>query len=64
MTTDDQDEKIMLAALLGGVWPRNPFMAELAQETPSTLQEFMDNADDFANVEDNLIALTTTRKKE
>ncbi|XP_042972962.1 uncharacterized protein LOC122304763 [Carya illinoinensis] len=37
MTTNDQDEKIMLAALLGGIWPRSSFMAELARKTPSTL---------------------------
>ncbi|KAF5469063.1 hypothetical protein F2P56_013163 [Juglans regia] len=57
--TTDQDEKIMLAALLEGVWPRSPFMAELARKTPSTLQEFMDKVDDFINAEDTLIALTT-----
>ncbi|KAF5450076.1 hypothetical protein F2P56_030455 [Juglans regia] len=41
MTTDDQDENITLAALLGGVWPRSSFMAEIAKKTPSTLREFM-----------------------
>ncbi|XP_041019355.1 uncharacterized protein LOC121261165 [Juglans microcarpa x Juglans regia] len=59
MIADDQDEKIMLAALLGGVWPRRPFMAELAKKTPSMLREFMDRVDDFVNAEDTLIALTT-----
>ncbi|KAF5459049.1 hypothetical protein F2P56_023038 [Juglans regia] len=51
LTTEDQDEKITLAALLGGVWPRSPFMAELARRTPSTLRDFMDWADEFVNAE-------------
>lgn len=41
-TTDDQDEKITLAALLDCIWPQNPFMAEMARKTPATLREFMD----------------------
>ncbi|XP_040994249.1 uncharacterized protein LOC121240778 [Juglans microcarpa x Juglans regia] len=48
MTTYDQDENIMLATLLGGVWPRSPFMEEIARKTPSTLREFMDRADGLA----------------
>ncbi|XP_041027035.1 uncharacterized protein LOC121267253 [Juglans microcarpa x Juglans regia] len=54
MTTDDQDEKITLAALLGGVWPRNLFMKEIARKTPTSLREFMDRADGFINAEDTL----------
>ncbi|XP_042951892.1 uncharacterized protein LOC122289031 [Carya illinoinensis] len=57
LTTDDQDEKITLATLLGGLWPHSPFMAELARRTPSTLREFMDKADDFVNTDDTLQAL-------
>lgn len=49
MTTNDQDEKITLAALLGGIWPLNLFMIEIAQRTPTTLREFMDWANDFIN---------------
>lgn len=30
MTTDDQDEKITLTTLLARIWPRNPFIAEIA----------------------------------
>ncbi|KAF5445206.1 hypothetical protein F2P56_034273 [Juglans regia] len=59
MTANDQDEKFMMAALLGGIWPRSPFMTELARKTPSTLIEFMDWADDFVNAKETLIALTT-----
>lgn len=33
----DRDESIVLAALLGDAWPCKPYMAELAQRTPSTL---------------------------
>lgn len=61
---DDQDEKITLAILLGGIWPCNPFMAELARMTPSTLREFMDMADDFVNTENTLQALADPRKGE
>ncbi|XP_040988994.1 uncharacterized protein LOC121236616 [Juglans microcarpa x Juglans regia] len=53
MTTNDQDKKITLAVLLGGVWPRSQFMAELAR-TPATLQDFMDQVDKFINPEDTL----------
>ncbi|XP_041001653.1 uncharacterized protein LOC121247356 [Juglans microcarpa x Juglans regia] len=64
MTTDDQDKKITLAALLGRVWWRSQFMAELARWTLLTLQGFMDQADNFINVEDTLWALTESRKNE
>lgn len=49
LTTDDQDEKITLVTLLGGIWPKTPFMTELARKTPSTLREFMDRAKDYVN---------------
>lgn len=64
MTTNDQDEKITLVALLGKVWPQSQFMVELAKRTPATLWEFMDQADNFINVEDILRALTKPRRKE
>ncbi|XP_041010255.1 uncharacterized protein LOC121254329 [Juglans microcarpa x Juglans regia] len=35
MTTDDQDEKITLAALLGGL-SHNPFMTEITWKTPTS----------------------------
>lgn len=47
LTVDDQDEKILLVALLVDIWLRSPFMVELARKTPSTLREFMDRADNF-----------------
>lgn len=49
MSTDEQEEKIILAAFLGSIWPQHPFMAELARKTHTTLQEFMDQADQFIN---------------
>ncbi|XP_042964733.1 uncharacterized protein LOC122298957 [Carya illinoinensis] len=64
LTTDGQDEKITLAALLGGVWPRSPFMVELARMTPSTLREFMDMADNFVNAEGTLQALVDPDKED
>lgn len=62
LTINDQDEKITLAALLGWVWPRSPFMAELARRTPLILREFMDKADDYINAENTLKALVALRK--
>ncbi|XP_041003975.1 uncharacterized protein LOC121249331 [Juglans microcarpa x Juglans regia] len=38
MTIEDQDEKITLVKLLGGVWPQSQFKAELAKRTPTTLR--------------------------
>ncbi|XP_040992588.1 uncharacterized protein LOC121239400 [Juglans microcarpa x Juglans regia] len=64
LTMDDQDEKITLAALLGGIWPWSLFMAELARRTPSTLRKFMDRAYDFVNSEDTLQALLEPYKQE
>lgn len=61
---NDQDEKITLAALRGGIWPINPFMAELTKKTPTTLREFMDRANDIVNAEDTFRALTTPRKSK
>lgn len=34
MIVEDQDERITLAALLGGVWPQSTIMVELAKSTP------------------------------
>ncbi|XP_041026942.1 uncharacterized protein LOC121267140 [Juglans microcarpa x Juglans regia] len=64
MTIDNQDEKITLVALLGGIWPLNPFMSVIARKTPTTLREFMDRADGFINAEDTFEALTAQRKSE
>ncbi|XP_040999521.1 uncharacterized protein LOC121245565 [Juglans microcarpa x Juglans regia] len=61
MTTDNQDEKITLIALLGGIWPRNPFMPEIARKTPTKLRESMDWADRFINAEDTLEALMASQ---
>lgn len=51
MTTDDQEEKVTLAALLWGIWPHNSFMAKSARKMPTTLREFMDCMDSFINME-------------
>ncbi|XP_042939467.1 uncharacterized protein LOC122274497 [Carya illinoinensis] len=64
LTTNEQDEKITLAALLEGVWLCSPFMEELARRTSSTLREFMDKADDFVSVEDTLQALLDPCKED
>lgn len=64
MTTDEQEKKITLAALLEGVWPLFQFMPELARRTPMTLREFLDQADNFINAEDALRVLTESRRKE
>lgn len=64
LTIDDQDEIIILAALLGGVWPQSLFMAELAWKTPMTLQEFMVKAKEFMNTEDTIRAFIEQTQKE
>lgn len=40
MTMDDQNEKITLVVLLGGIWPHNPFKTDIARKTPTLLREF------------------------
>lgn len=57
LATDNHKEKITQAALLGGIWPLSPFMAEITRRTRMTLCDFMDWANDFFNFEDNLQAL-------
>jgi hypothetical protein len=37
LTVDDQDGSVILAAPLGGIWPRTSFTEELSHRTPSTL---------------------------
>ncbi|XP_042958151.1 uncharacterized protein LOC122293724 [Carya illinoinensis] len=64
LSTEDQDEKITLDALLGGIWPQSSFITELARKTPSTLREFMNKDDDYVNAEDTLQALLEPRKQE
>lgn len=64
MTTEDQDKNITLVALLGGIWPQNPFMVEIARRTPTTLRKFLDRADIFFNVEDTFEALMAPPRSE
>lgn len=61
---NDQDGKIILAALMRGIWPRILFMIKLARKTPTTLRDFIDIVDDFLNVKDTLRALTASKKIE
>lgn len=37
LTIDDQDGRIVLDALLRGIWPQSSFMVELARKTLSSL---------------------------
>lgn len=64
ITMNDLDEKITLVALLGDIWPKSPFMAELARRTFTTLGKFMDQVSNFVNAEDTLQTLTTPRRSE
>lgn len=61
LIADDQDKKITLIVLLGGIWPHHPFMLELSRKTPPTIRDFMDLADEYVNVEDILRALVGSR---
>lgn len=38
--------------------PRNPFMPELAQRTPTTIREFMSKSEEFINAEETIRAFT------
>lgn len=58
MTMDYQNEKITLVALLGGIWPQNSFIAEIARRALTKLREFMDQANGFINNEETFKALT------
>lgn len=61
---NDQDGKIILAALMRGIWPRNFFMIKLARKTLTSLREFIDRVDDYVNVKDTLRALIVSKKME
>lgn len=54
----------MLATLLGGIWPRSPFMTKLARKTPSNLREFMDKADDFINAKETRDEVRSQKLKQ
>lgn len=62
LTTDDYKEKITPAALLGGIWPQNPFRTELARKTPLTLRKSLEMADNYVNAKDMLRALLEPKK--
>lgn len=57
LTVEDQDEKITVAALLGGIWTESLFIVELAKKMPLTLKEFKDKVGDFVNSKNTLQAL-------
>lgn len=49
---DDQNEKITLVALQGGIWSHNLCMLKLVRKISHTLKEFMDLVDEYVNAED------------
>lgn len=64
MTTDDQSEKITLTALLSRVYFQSPFMKEPAKRTPSSIEEFMDQADKFVNYQKTLWDLVSPHRED
>lgn len=54
LMTIDQDEKVTLVVLLGGVWLGNPFMPKLTRRKTNTLKKLMYKVDDFVNTKDIL----------
>jgi len=56
LTVDDPDERVVLPALLGEIWPHSPFMAKLARRTPTTISNFGTKAEEFINVEKTIKA--------
>lgn len=64
LAVDNPDEEITMAALLGEIWLRSPFMTKLVRKTSMTLREFIDRANEFVNVDNTLKALTNPQKIE
>lgn len=68
LTTEDNNMKIILTALLEGILTSSPFMAELAKETLLSLRKIMDKTDEFFNTKDTMQDLITpqriSRRKE
>lgn len=54
-------EKLVLAALFSKVLPQGPLIVELAQRMPTTLQDFMDKAEEFINAEETIRPLVESR---
>jgi hypothetical protein len=47
-------ESVVLTAAINGLWHKGPFVLELAKKTPTTLQEFMEKAEEFINQEETM----------
>lgn len=61
LTTEGPNGQVILAALLGGMYKRSPFMAELSKRTHSTLQDFVNKVDDFISTDDTAISNQSLR---
>lgn len=53
---DDPDEKVVLPALLGGIWHHSLFMAKLAQRTPTNISDFVTKEEQFINADESIKA--------
>jgi hypothetical protein len=49
---EDMSESVVLTAAINGLWHKGPFVLELAKRTPTTLQEFMEKAEEFISQEE------------
>jgi hypothetical protein len=49
---EEMSESVVLTAAINGLWHKGPFVLELAKKTPTTLQEFMEKAEEFINQEE------------
>jgi hypothetical protein len=58
LVVDDQDESVVLRALLGGIWLNGPLMQVVTWQTPTTLQQFTDKIDEHINANDTIMAFT------
>lgn len=56
LTMEDMSKNFILTAILNELSPKGSFVPELAKRTLTTLQEFMDKAEEFASYEETMKA--------
>jgi hypothetical protein len=64
LAVDDQDERIVLAGILGGILLQSSFMEELARKNSSSLQEFINKAVEVINAKDTIMAFKKLSQKD
>lgn len=57
---DDQYERMVLAALLGGILSQSPMMKKVAMRTTTLLQHFMDKV--YEHIDSKIPHMRSTRR--